>query len=387
MKKLFTLLAMVGLAFASCTPSEDDGGKTGTQGGGNEFAIEVAGIGEYGAAVTVTPKDETRTYYWSVTKYSNLASIGTSKEYMVYVHEYLKAQADKGLSWTEGEDAILSSGVSTWDFKELSPETEYMVYAFGVDANGNLTSTDLSYKTFSTLPSTFDSSVWAGTWNVTSPKVYLQQTNPTDEQYEEFFLDVEEGLTKPIEIVDGAEFDASMAGMCVVYGWDGYFGMEGPAIGVYSGNKIELLNNEIVYEDAEQGVVYQWQAQSAVPDMGYDSGVFVGGEYPPYTFKMDAEGNVTIEAYVGELTTGSLFNVVSFNIWPIVGEDVYVWTYTEPAYTFSGDVMTAVKAPAEDNGAVMPLKASVKSDLRMMHKYANAKYVAKKFSAAVQFAK
>ena len=102
---------------------------------------------------------------------------------------------------------------------------------------------------------------------------------------------------------------------------------------------------------------------------------------------MDAEGNVTVEAYAGELTNGALFNVVSFNIWPIVGEDIYTWIYTEPAYTFSGDVMTAVKAPAEDNGAVMPLKASVKSNLRMMHKYANAKYVAKKFSAAVQFAK
>ncbi len=350
--------------------------------GQSEFSFEIYNISENGASVLVAPTDETRTYYWSVTKATNLSAVGggTTKEYMQYVYEYLLSQTYNGLSWAE----ILDSGVLTWDFKELAPDTEYAVYAFGVDANGNLTSTDLSYQTFTTLKSTFDTSVWAGTWNVTSPKVYVQQTNANTENYEEFFLDVDGGYTSPIEIVDGAQYE--MPGYCIVYGWDGYFGMEGPAIGVYSGNKIELVNEEIVYEDAEQGVVYQWLAMSAIPAMGYDSGAIVGGEYPPYTFKMDAEGNVTIEAYVGELTTGATFNVLNFNIWPIVGEEFYVWTYEEPVYTFSGDIMTATKV-SSGSRALASKSMTSKKNLRIMHKYANAKVVAKEFSAAVKFAK
>ena len=216
-----------------------------------------------------------------------------------------------------------------------------------------------------------------GYWTVTSPKTYVQQSNILTGEYEEMWTDDE--LTRDIAIVDGATLDASMEGYAVVYGWDGNFLMEGPAIGIYNDNKIELLNNEIVYEDAEQGLVYQWLALSDIPAMDY-YGTLVGGEYPPYTFAMDAEGKVTIEPYVGQITTGDEFSVCAFNIYPVIGENIYVWNYEVPAYTFSGKGITAVKSEA-----AAPAKLS--KNVKVMHKMANQKFVAKKFSSVLNFAK
>ncbi|MBE6212094.1 MAG: hypothetical protein E7129_03020 [Rikenellaceae bacterium] len=385
MKKLFLLLAMVGLAFASCTPGGEDGpGGNGGAGGSNEFTFEVTNIGEQGATVTVTPKDEARTYYWQVTAKSNLFSnFESTAAYMQYVYEYLKqsVENEKG-TWEAGKKSLLFTGVNSYSFESLDPDTTYLAYAFGVDVNGNLTSSDLSYYEFKTLPSTFDSSVWAGVWNITSPSVFVQTT--VEGKYQQAFTEVEGGFTRPVEIVDGETVDPSLAGQCAIYGWDGFFVYDAPAVGMYVGNTIQLINNEIVYEDPEQGAIYQWIAMSAVTEMGYDSDVPVGGEYPPYTFVMDKDGNVQIEAYVGELTNGMIFNVLNFNIFPVVGEDIYVWNYEEPAYTFSGDVMTAVKVPAEDNGGATPApaKLSAKKNFKIMHKMANQKFVTKKFTAA-----
>ena len=203
---------------------------------------------------------------------------------------------------------------------------------------------------------------------------YVQQTNILTEKYEEAWTNDE--LTRKIQIVDGASLDESMAGYAVVYGWDGYFLLDGPAIGIYNDNKIELLNNEIVYEDASQGLVYQWLAQSALPTYDPDNMYMVGGEYPPYIFAMGADGKVTIEPYVGQITTGDQFIVCAFNIFPVVGEDIYTWIYEEAAYTFSGQGITADKTTAPED--LEPAKKSVK----VMHKMANQKFVTKTFTAA-----
>jgi hypothetical protein len=99
---------------------------------------------------------------------------------------------------------------------------------------------------------------------------------------------------------------------------------------------------------------------------------------------MDAEGKVTIEPYVGQITTGDEFSVCAFTIYPVIGEDIYVWNYEEPAYTFSGKGITAVKSSAP---APAPAKLSAKKDIKVMHKMANQKFVAKKFSSVLNLTK
>ena len=372
---------MVGLAAASCTPT---GNKPGGEGEGtaNEFAITVSEITATSAHIKVEAKEATRTFYANlmpkaafVSEYESPAAL--MNDYYSQMKELVKAGQ---YTW----EGLLDTGKIEWTTTKVVPSNEYVVFAFGVDAQGNLTSADLSYKSFKTLESTFDTASWSGFWTVTSPKTYVQQTNLLTEEYEETWTDDE--LTRDIEIVDGATLNASMAGYAVIYGWDGNFLMDGPAIGTYNDNKIELLNNEIVHEVTEgpnAGMVYQWIALSDVPAMDY-YGIMVGGEYPAYIFAMDAEGKVTIEPYVGELTNGETFSVCSFTIFPVIGEDIYVWNYEEPAYTFSGKGITAVKSSAP---APAPAKLSAKKDIKVMHKMATQKFVAKKFSSVLNLTK
>lgn len=400
MKKLFLLLAMVGLAAASCTPNGKEPGSN--EGGSDEFAIEVTNIGEYGATVTVTPKDETRTYYWSVTRAANIKERGGYDAWLKYVHESNQESVENGHdTWVGEETSLLSSGESTYTFTTLNPSTNYCVYAFGVDANGNLTSTKLSYKPFTTAASTFDTSVWAGIWNVTTSKIYMEMI-VNGESYQAAFLTPEEPYTRPIEIVDGASVDPSLAGYALVYGWDGAFsGLPSagaksyfPAWATYEGNTIQFLNEEVVYQ--EEGLTFQWYASWDVDGESY----IVSGDYAPYKLKMEEDGSATITPYIGTLEGGSKGVVSRFQIIGIEvvdGEEGlypgYFWTEEAglglPAIHFSGETMTAVKAAAEDNGGATPApaKLSAKKNFKVMHKYANAKSAALQFSSAVKIAK
>lgn len=378
MKKVFLLLAAVGLAFASCTP-DGGGDKTGNEGAG-EFTIEVSDITPTSAHIKVTAKEPTRTFYANVMSKAEFASFNINDHFA----ELVEAVESGQYTWEQ----LISAGTEEWTSGRITPDKEFVAYAYGVDANGNLTSTAASYKSFKSPASTFDTTQWAGWWEVISPKTYIQQTNPIKQEngedaYEEAWIDEE--LIRPIQIVDGATEHESLEGYAVVYGWDGNFLYDGPAIGVYNDNKLELLNNEIVYEDAEQGLIYQWLALSDIPAL--DGQYLVGGEYAPYTFAMDASGNVSLNAYKGQITTGDEFVVCAFNIYPVIGEDVYVWNYTEPAYTFSGETMTVTKTTAPDDAGVAPAKLSKNSKVKVMHKMANQKYVAKKFSSVLNLSK
>ena len=95
MKKLFLLLAMVGLAFASCT-TPDDGGQTGGAGGAGEFTFTVTNIGEYGATFTVAAKEETRTFYWNCLTKASILEYGSTKDFMEEWHADTQRSVDNG---------------------------------------------------------------------------------------------------------------------------------------------------------------------------------------------------------------------------------------------------------------------------------------------------
>ncbi len=374
MKKLFTLLAMVGLAFASCTPGNGPEGPNGGNEqevlGAAEFAMSVTNITTSSADIKITPKAEGRTYYFNIFTEAEMAEFDSTTALMNEYYEMMVAYVDQGMADWTGENGLLDQGIVEFTTTKLKPSTKYTLWAFGVDAQGHLTSADLTYVKFETPASTFDTASWVGVWSITSPMTYLQQQNLVTEKYEEAWL--EEPLTRNVEIVDGATLDASLEGYALIYGWDGFFLYDGPAIGIYNDNKIELLNNEIIGEG--NGAVYQWLAQSTIPT--YGEGLYmVGGDYTAYTLEMGENGNVAINGYVGKITTGDAFYVVGYSIFPVVGEDVYVWTYSEPAYTFAGTTMTAVKVEGE-------LSSAKKASVKVMHKHANAKFNAKHFTAA-----
>jgi hypothetical protein len=346
-------------------------------GAGAEFELSVSNITTTSADIKIVPTSEGRTYYWNIWTAAEMAEYDSTAALMNEWYETMVAYVDQGYYDWVGNNGLLDQGVVEFTTTKLKPNTEYVLWAFGIDANGNLTSADLTCLEFKSAVSTFDTASWAGVWTITSPMTYLQQQNLVTESYEEAWL--EEPLTRNVEIVDGATMDSSLEGYGILYGWDGYFLMDGPAIGVYNDNKFELLNNEIIYEDAEQGVVYQWLAQSSLPTYDPENLYMVGGEYTAYTLEMKEDGSVAINGYVGQITTGDAFYVVGFSIFPVVGGDVYVWNYSEPAYTFAGNTMTAVKS---NTRALASTSSASKKNVRVMHKHANAQFNAKHLTAS-----
>jgi hypothetical protein len=296
MKKLFLLLAMVGLAFASCEPvGPNTGGNGGNNNGGGEvagageFELALLNIGETTATVKITPKQEGRTYYWGISKETSLKEFATTAAYMEDYYADLKEYVDSGnYTWAD----FLDKGVVEYTTEKVNPSTKYVLWAFGIDEAGNLTSADLTYVGFETKASTFDPASWYGYWNVTAPKCVSIGADPfSGAPVTEF---VEEETSKVIAIVD-ASADLG-AGYVYVYGWDGVFELELPAIGLISGNKIKLENETVLFteDDETYGPLdYTW---NGISDLTATHGDWypVGGNYPCYTITMGAEKAVPL---------------------------------------------------------------------------------------------
>lgn len=320
--------------------------------------------------VYVTPSDDSASYWYDIYPLAEFNELGTAAEFMQAYYMYIKATIE---SMGYPFSAALDQGASNFTYTELDANTAYVAFAFQVDPDsGELVSTELSHDVFTTASNQNSPlSAWLGTWEVTSPKIYVQQNNASTGKYEEGF--VNQSLTRQISI---ETLDESQ-GTVVIYGWDGYFLNDAPALGVVVDNTLQLVNNVTVYEDSSNGAVYKWMAQSSIPALS--TGLYiVGGEYAPYTFTLKGSSNMTIEAYQNTITTGEAFVVESFTIWPVIGEDIYVWNYAEPALTFSGATMSAVKV----SNATRAVK-SVKLDAPKKH-FAAEKKVAKTASALKQ---
>ena len=393
MKKLFTLLAMVGLALASCTPGGNTPG-TGTGNGDDnkvlgagEFNISVSEIGETTALLKVAPKQEGRTFYWNIATEAGLAEFATTAAYMEDYYAYLKEIVDAGYStWEE----ILDSEAVEYTTTKLNPETKYVLWAFGIDAQGNLTSSDLSYVKFETPVSTFDPTTWYGYWNATAPK----QVQIGEDPMSGYLIEeaIEEPLEKVIAITDAsADFGE---GYVYVWGWDGVFELEMPVVGLVSANNIKLMNETVIFteEDETYGPLdYTWLGFS---DLSATHGGWynIGGDYAAYTLSMDADKNVTITAYQGQLTDGTPFMTDYYALGAVITTGEYAG-YTlgfsradgMPACYLSGETMTAeFLAPLEE---VAAQKLNANKKFKAVHKMATPKAAAQQFSAAVNFAK
>ena len=395
MKKLFLVLAMVGLAFASCEPNggEPNNGGNGENNGGTEnvlgaaeFNISVSNIGETSAVLKVAPKQEGRSFYWNVKPESALKEFATTKAYMEDWYAYLgEAIATGNYQWSD----LLDNAAVEYEHTNLNPGTKYVLWAFGIDANGNLTSADLSYVKFETKASTFDPTSWYGYWNVTSQKQVQIGEDPMSGYLIEEVVD--EPLEKVIAIVD-ASADLG-EGYGYVYGWDGVFELEMPTIGKISSNTIKLMNETVLFseEDEQYGQVdYTWLGFS---DLSATHGGWytIGGDYPCYTFTMGANKAATVTAYQGKIGDGTPFMTDYYALQVVIATGEYagyslgfVRADGMPACYLTGAEMTAEYiAPIEE---VAAQKLSANKKAKTAHKVA-LKAPAKKFSAAVKLAK
>ena len=386
MKKVFLLLAVVGLAFASCEPFGPNGGNEneGTEIvlGAAEFNISVENIGETTATLKIAPKQEGRTYYWNIASESALKEFASTAAYMQDYHAYLKENVDAGYTtWA----AILDSEAVEYTTQKLNPATKYILWAFGIDVNGNLTSADLSYVKFETPASTFDPATWYGYWNVTAPKHVSDGVDPfTNKSVTEL---VNEPLEKVIAITDAsADFGE---GYVYVWGWDGVFELEMPALGLVSSNNIKLMNGTVLFtenDDTYGPLDYTWQGMSDLTAT-HGNWYTIGGNYAAYTLTMGADGkNATIQAYQGQLTDGTDFMTDYYCLAAVITTGQYEGRslgFTrndgQPATYLSGAEMTASYLAPVEGAAAQKLNANKK--FRVAHKNATPRAAVKMFSS------
>lgn len=394
MKKLFTLLAMVGLALASCTPN---GGQDGPTPGDNnvlgagEFELSVSNITEFSALLKIAPKQEGRTFYWNLATEASLNEFATSKAYMEDYHAYLSEAVEAGLAaWAD----LLDNAAVEYETKKLDPNTKYILWAFGIDANGNLTSPDLTYVKFETPKSNFDPASWYGYWNVTSPKTVSVGVDPFSGYLVSEFVD--QPLERVIAIYDAsADFGE---GYVYILGLDdGADQYSMPAVAAISGNKLQLENGFALVPNAEEdpnygSLHYGWSAYSYLESYGDFNPV--GGTYDAYTFTMGADNkSASVKAFQGQLTTGDAFMTDYYAFAFIIASGQYegmplgnlVREDGQASLYLSGAEMTAeFLAPLEE---VAAKKLNANKKFKAVHKMATPKAAAQKFSAAVEFAK
>ena len=389
MKKLFLLLALVGLTFASCDPSGNEPG--GNEGGGNavlgaaEFEMSVSNIGETSATLKIAPKQEGRSFYWNIKPESDLKEFATTAAYMEDWYAYMKELVESGYyQWSD----LLDNTAVELEYTKFNPSTKYVLWAFGIDANGNLTSADLSYVKFETKVSTFDPTTWYGYWNVSASKHVSDGVDPfTNKSVTEF---VDEPLDKVVAISDAsADFGE---GYVYVWGWDGVFELEMPALGLISGSNIKLMNSTVLFteNDDQYGPLdYTWGGISYLES--YGDWYTIGGDYPCYTLTMGADGkSATVAAYQGQLTDGSAFMTDYYCLAAVITTGEYAGyslsfsrTDGQPALYLSGAEMTASYLAPLEEASVKKLEANKKGKLYTMMASPKA---AAQFSAAVKFA-
>ena len=389
MKKLFLLLALVGLTFASCEPGQgtpggnDEGGNTVL--GAAEFEISVSNIGETSALLKIAPKQEGRSFYWNIKPESDLKEFATTAAYMQDWYAYMKELVDNGsYQWSD----LLDNAAVELEYTKFNPSTKYVLWAFGIDANGNLTSADLSYVKFETKVSTFDPTTWYGYWNVSASKHVSDGVDPfTNKSVTEF---VDEPLDKVVAISDAsADFGE---GYVYVWGWDGVFELEMPALGLISGSNIKLMNSTVLFteNDDEYGPLdYTWGGISYLES--YGDWYTIGGDYPCYTLTMGADGkSATVAAYQGQLTSGDAFMTDYYCLSAVITTGQYEGyslsfsrTDGQPALYLSGAEMTASYLAPLEEASVKKLEANKKGKLYTMMATPKA---AAQFSVAVKFA-
>lgn len=140
-----------------------------------QFTIDISDLTYSSVTVNVTPTIDDEYYYWAVFPKSSIAAM-SDKAIMRMLVDELNMYLDYGFS----PDVVLSSlaymGPTGGTFEnQLSPETEYVVGAFGLavleDGSAFTSTTDLFKKEFTSaeMPPLEESyAAWVGTWEVTS---------------------------------------------------------------------------------------------------------------------------------------------------------------------------------------------------------------------------
>ena len=135
-----------------------------------EIVVEPAA---FTATYTITPNsDKILYYYWHYPKAmyeAIIAEFGAIDVYEIAGME--EVAASNGVSLQEVISAFSAKGVVEEDAQKLEPETDYVVFAYAIDANTGAAKSPVTLKEFTTTvapTADADYEKFIGTWNITS---------------------------------------------------------------------------------------------------------------------------------------------------------------------------------------------------------------------------
>ena len=164
-----------------------------TPDGTEEFAIEVTDITGLSANVKITPNDPDMSYFWWIEEMEQYDEWFEGSDNLLIQNDFAFWQyyGDmEGIDWKEVMHMDLTSGVTVDSSDSLYDllmwDNEYMVYVYGLDAEGNLT-TQMTKKEFKTASKstntdlTFDVEITATEWDVAFNKFMVDaKITPSD---------------------------------------------------------------------------------------------------------------------------------------------------------------------------------------------------------------
>ena len=144
------MFAVVGVA---CTPNnEGNGGENGDPKPALTFTIQLSNISSTSVKMEVTPSNNTDTYFFDVVEKSVLNHYSSPEVFVAdYISQLKAIYEEHGIALGD----ILSQGPDSWEYPEgqLNPNTEHYAFAFGVTAEGVITS-EVAMESFKTLEPT-----------------------------------------------------------------------------------------------------------------------------------------------------------------------------------------------------------------------------------------
>lgn len=351
--KIFTVFfSMMALLVVGCDNGENGGG--GSELSNMTFEITVSDITTSGAVVSVVPSDETSLYYFDKVTKEAYESYENDQKFMEAMIAALREYSEESGSSLA---SAISVGADEYTYNgELTPATEYYVFAFAVDAKLNPNS-KLTLKPFTTL----EAQSSANTFTV---KVNGGAVTITPSNNDPYFWDI-----APSDYYEGESDEYIMNALISYYREEGYleyYIVQGTDTFDYT---TSLTNGEsyTVYVFGYEGMpTTALTKYTFTYEGGSSGGGSEDGEYDTTTLTGDVKLNIaSAEAYY----YGDFYDIGTNN-WEIgmfdaTGSEFVISEFftalnqstPEGNYTISadaGDAGTAYTGDFDDNGYILP---------------------------------
>lgn len=230
-------------------------------------------------------------------------------------------------------------------FNKLKGGTSYTLYALVTNPDGV---EYLASNTLSTAEAEVaeDTKAWLGTYSAQTAKIYDLNTGETTETVTEF--------TFTVTSIEGTTDEVEIDGLSII-------GTDMPAIGQVAaddeGNILLAIWNYVDMGSIGNGFNLYWYALCATMDDYY----FVSGNYPAYILTLAKDGTISCQAYVGELSNGSPFEVAAFDVIGVTADGQFGIPQDQEGNPFSDWKMGVYTNITKTDAAAAALNAQPKS--------------------------